>query len=63
MGGTVVRWLVEPGEQVDQGHAVVLLEAMKTETRLVAHRAGAVEPKVAAGEHVDTGATLALIEG
>ena len=36
---------------------------MKTETRLVAHRDGVVEPRVAAGEHVDTGATLAVIEG
>ncbi|GAA1636737.1 acetyl/propionyl/methylcrotonyl-CoA carboxylase subunit alpha [Georgenia ruanii] len=62
MGGTVVRWLVEPGEQVARGDAVVLLEAMKTETRLVAHRDGVVEPRVAAGEHVDTGATLAVIE-
>ncbi|KAE8764692.1 acetyl/propionyl/methylcrotonyl-CoA carboxylase subunit alpha [Georgenia thermotolerans] len=63
MGGTVVRWLVEPGEQVARGDAVVLLEAMKTETRLVAHRDGVVEPRVAAGEHVDTGAALAVIEG
>ncbi|MFH5822715.1 acetyl/propionyl/methylcrotonyl-CoA carboxylase subunit alpha [Georgenia sp. AZ-5] len=62
MGGTVIRWLAEPGSRVAQGSAVVLLEAMKTETKVVAHRDGVLEPRVAAGDRVDAGATLALIE-
>ncbi|WP_127129260.1 biotin carboxylase N-terminal domain-containing protein [Georgenia sp. SYP-B2076] len=63
MGGTVVRWLVEPGAQVTRGNAVLLLEAMKTETKVTAHRDGVLgEPRAAAGDRVTAGATLALIE-
>ena len=63
MGGTVIRWLAEPGAQVTRGGAVVLLEAMKTETKVVAHRDGTLgEPQVGAGDRVRAGATLARIE-
>jgi hypothetical protein len=33
MSGTVVKWLVEPGAEVAAGDPVVVLEAMKMETR------------------------------
>ncbi len=39
MAGTVVKWLAEPGDAVEQGQPVLVLEAMKMETAVAAHRA------------------------
>jgi acetyl-CoA/propionyl-CoA carboxylase biotin carboxyl carrier protein len=62
MAGTVVKWLVEPGAEVSAGDAVVVLEAMKMETQVTAHRAGTLTGiRAAAGGVVNAGAVLALI--
>lgn len=62
MAGTVVKWLVEPGDEVSAGDAVVVLEAMKMETRIAAHRDGTVTGiRAEAGGVVTAGAVLAMI--
>ncbi|ABK01497.1 biotin carboxylase / biotin carboxyl carrier protein [Arthrobacter sp. FB24] len=62
MAGTVVKWLVEPGAEVSAGDAVVVLEAMKMETQVTAHRDGTVTGiRAEAGGVVSVGAVLALI--
>jgi acetyl-CoA/propionyl-CoA carboxylase biotin carboxyl carrier protein len=62
MAGTVVKWLVEPGAEVSAGDAVVVLEAMKMETQVAAHRDGTVTGiSTKAGGVVAAGAVLALI--
>lgn len=62
MGGTVIRWLVDAGEQVVPGTAVVLMEAMKTEATVHARVEGVLgEPQVLPGARVDAGATLGRI--
>ena len=62
MAGTVVKWLVEPGAGVAAGDPVVVLEAMKMETQVAAHRDGTVtEVRTEAGGVVTAGAVLALI--
>ncbi len=62
MAGTVVKWLVEPGAEVSAGDAVVVLEAMKMETQVAAHRDGTVSGiRTKAGGVVAAGAVLALI--
>ncbi|WP_160668603.1 acetyl/propionyl/methylcrotonyl-CoA carboxylase subunit alpha [Pseudarthrobacter sp. ATCC 49987] len=62
MAGTVVKWLVEPGAAVSAGDPVVVLEAMKMETQVSAHRDGTVTGvRAAAGGVVTAGAVLALI--
>jgi acetyl-CoA/propionyl-CoA carboxylase biotin carboxyl carrier protein len=62
MAGTVVKWLVEPGAEVSAGDPVVVLEAMKMETQVSAHRAGTVTGlRAEAGGVVTAGAVLALI--
>lgn len=62
MAGTVVKWLVEPGAEVSAGDAVVVLEAMKMETQVTAHRGGTVTGiRAEAGGVVTAGAVLALI--
>ncbi|HSU70993.1 MAG TPA: biotin carboxylase N-terminal domain-containing protein, partial [Micrococcaceae bacterium] len=40
MAGTVVKWLAAPGDVVEQGQPVLVLEAMKMETAVAAHRDG-----------------------
>jgi acetyl-CoA/propionyl-CoA carboxylase biotin carboxyl carrier protein len=42
MQGTIVKVSVEEGQQVDEGDAIVVLEAMKMEQPLKAHKAGTV---------------------
>ena len=63
MNGSIVRVLVAPGQAVEAGTALVVLEAMKMETQLTAHRAGTLADVAAApGEVVTAGAVLAHIE-
>ena len=62
MQGTIVKVLVEPGQVIGAGDAVVVLEAMKMENQISAERAGTVrELKVAAGDTVGQGDVLAVI--
>jgi acetyl-CoA/propionyl-CoA carboxylase biotin carboxyl carrier protein len=62
MAGTVVKWLVEPGAEVSAGDPVVVLEAMKMETQVAAHRGGTLTGiRAQAGGVVSAGAVLALI--
>ena len=62
MSGTVVKWLVEPGTEVSAGDPVLVLEAMKMESSVPAHRGGILSGVTAAsGELVTAGSVLALI--
>ncbi|WP_159700208.1 biotin carboxylase N-terminal domain-containing protein [Arthrobacter sp. 18067] len=63
MSGTVVKWLVEPGTDVAAGDPLVVLEAMKMETQVSAHRTGTLSEVLSApGGVVTAGAVLAHIE-
>jgi acetyl-CoA/propionyl-CoA carboxylase biotin carboxyl carrier protein len=63
MQGTIVKVLVEVGQQVEAGQAVVVLEAMKMENQISAERDGTIkEVKVAAGDTVGGGDIVAVIE-
>lgn len=63
MGGTVVKWLVEPGTAVEAGDGVVVLEAMKMETTVQAHRSGTLgEHAASAGSAVVPGTVLTTIQ-
>ncbi|MBT2587027.1 biotin carboxylase N-terminal domain-containing protein [Arthrobacter sp. ISL-95] len=63
MAGTVVKWLVEPGTEVAIGDPLVVLEAMKMETQVPAHRTGTLSEVFSApGGVVTAGAVLAHIE-
>jgi acetyl-CoA/propionyl-CoA carboxylase biotin carboxyl carrier protein len=64
MQGTVVKYAVEEGAEVSAGDLVVVLEAMKMENNINAHRDGVVTKLgYAAGDVVESGAILAHIEG
>nr|UOP57027.1 putative methylcrotonoyl-carboxylase biotin carboxylase chain protein [Thecaphora frezii] len=65
MPSKVVDVKVKPGDKVDQGQVVVVLEAMKTEHALRAPQAGRVEklhPKAKLGEMVGEGLVLVVLE-
>ncbi|MBT2484460.1 MULTISPECIES: biotin carboxylase N-terminal domain-containing protein [unclassified Microbacterium] len=59
--GTLVRWLVSEGADVVVGDSVAVLDAMKMETTVTAHRAGAVSPRVEVGSSVAADGVLAVI--
>jgi acetyl-CoA/propionyl-CoA carboxylase, biotin carboxylase, biotin carboxyl carrier protein len=40
MSGSLVKWLAEDGETVEAGQPLAVLEAMKMETTVPAHRSG-----------------------
>jgi acetyl-CoA/propionyl-CoA carboxylase biotin carboxyl carrier protein len=62
MQGTIVKVLVEVGQTVEAGQAIVVLEAMKMENQINAETAGTVaEIKVAVGDKVGGGDVVAVI--
>jgi acetyl-CoA/propionyl-CoA carboxylase biotin carboxyl carrier protein len=63
MQGTVVKVLVEAGQEIEAGETVIVLEAMKMENNVVAEKSGTVkEVKVAAGDSVGGGDVVAIID-
>ena len=63
MQGTVLSVKVADGDVVEVGQVICIVEAMKMENEVTAHRAGTVaELAVAAGQPVTTGQTICVIE-
>lgn len=59
MQGTVVKIAVEEGQSVEVGDLIIVLEAMKMEQPLSAHKAGVIKNlKAAVGETVSSGTIL-----
>src|SRR5579884_115271 len=60
--GTVLKVAVEQGASVEEGSLVAVIEAMKMENEITAHKAGKVsELPIAVGASVASGDTLAVI--
>jgi acetyl-CoA/propionyl-CoA carboxylase biotin carboxyl carrier protein len=60
--GTILRVAVEQGAEVEEGALICVIEAMKMENEITAHRAGKVEElEVSEGGSVSTGARIAVI--
>jgi biotin carboxyl carrier protein len=63
MPGKVLRLLVEPGQYVEEGDPICILEAMKMENELHASRSGIVRAvHVQSGDDVEKGQVLLEIE-
>ena len=62
MPGAVTAVFVADGDQVQEGQAVLVVEAMKMEHTLHAPSAGTVRLHVSAGQRVTRGQELALVE-
>jgi biotin carboxyl carrier protein len=62
MAGKVVRVLVKPGDQVESGRGLLVVEAMKMQNEIRSPKSGAVERLlVVEGQPVNAGDTLAWI--
>jgi acetyl-CoA/propionyl-CoA carboxylase biotin carboxyl carrier protein len=60
--GTVLRVAVEAGADVEEGALIAVVEAMKMENEITAHKAGRIaELPITAGGSVATGDTIAVI--
>ena len=63
MPGRLVRVLVQPGQQVQAGEGLLVMEAMKMENELRSPRSGRVaELPVREGQAVETAALLVVVE-
>jgi acetyl-CoA/propionyl-CoA carboxylase biotin carboxyl carrier protein len=64
MQGTVLSVKVAEGDVVEAGQVLCIVEAMKMENEVTAHRAGTVsELAVAAGQPITTGQAICVITG
>jgi acetyl-CoA/propionyl-CoA carboxylase biotin carboxyl carrier protein len=64
MQGTVLHVRVDEGDEVAAGDVVCIVEAMKMENEIAAHRAGTVTKlSVVAGEPVTLGQVICVVEG
>ncbi|MET3178400.1 UNVERIFIED_ORG: acetyl-CoA/propionyl-CoA carboxylase biotin carboxyl carrier protein [Variovorax guangxiensis] len=61
VSGTVQAWKVADGDEVADGAVIAVMEAMKMEMQVLAHRAGRVAISVSAGGYVAVGAAIATI--
>jgi len=64
MQGTIVKIAVANGDEVSEGDLIVVLEAMKMEQPLTAHKSGVIKDlDVSEGDTVSAGTVLASITG
>ena len=61
MAGTLRSWQVEDGSEVAEGDVVAVMEAMKMEMQVKAHRTGKLAQKIEAGATVTAGMVIARI--
>ena len=62
MPGNILKINVAPGQKVEEGDVLIVLEAMKMENELVATKSGTVaQVAVSKGAVVETGAPLVVI--
>ena len=62
MQGTIIKLLVDVGDEVEAGMPVAVLEAMKMENNIAAGRSGTVaEIRVKVGDSVGAGDTIAVV--
>lgn len=63
MGGKVINVLVNPGDSVQEGEDVVIIEAMKMEMPIVSDDAGTVKTvNCKEGDSVEAEAVLVVLE-
>lgn len=63
MQGTIIKVLVEVGQEVDAGQTICVLEAMKMENMIESPTSGTVRSiNVSSGDYVAAGDELAAID-
>ena len=62
IAGTLQAWKVENGAQVKEGDLIAVMEAMKMEMQVTAHRSGTIALKATAGAAQEAQSILATID-
>ncbi|PHM70453.1 biotin carboxylase N-terminal domain-containing protein [Xenorhabdus sp. KJ12.1] len=62
ISGILHSWLVQEGEQVSEGDVIAIMEAMKMEVQINAHRSGIITFRAQEGDYQDAESILANIE-
>ncbi|PHM33199.1 biotin carboxylase N-terminal domain-containing protein [Xenorhabdus innexi] len=62
ISGVLHSWLAQDGEQVNEGEVIAIMEAMKMEVQICAHRSGKITHCARTGEYQDAESILANIE-
>ncbi|MCC8368223.1 ATP-grasp domain-containing protein [Xenorhabdus sp. PB61.4] len=62
ISGILHSWLVQEGEQVSEGDVIAIMEAMKMEVQINAHRSGKITFRAQEGDYQDAESILANIE-
>ena len=62
IAGTLQSWSVTNGSEVHQGDVIAIMEAMKMEMQVTAHRTGHITFQALAGSYLCAGSALASIE-
>ncbi|TDN49736.1 acetyl-CoA/propionyl-CoA carboxylase biotin carboxyl carrier protein [Buttiauxella sp. JUb87] len=58
ISGVLHSWLAEEGKTVQQGEVIAVMEAMKMEVQVVAHRSGTLKQQATTGDLVEAGRSL-----
>ncbi|GAB1439412.1 biotin carboxylase N-terminal domain-containing protein [Providencia sp.] len=61
ISGVLFNWLISQGEDVVEGEVIGIMEAMKMEVQIIAHRAGTLKHHVNKGEFVEAESPIAEI--
>ncbi|OCG07978.1 acetyl/propionyl-CoA carboxylase subuit alpha [Gilliamella sp. wkB178] len=61
VAGNLFKWLVSDGQTVAAGDVIAIMEAMKMEVQVIAHRQGCLKQLIATGDYVNAGCALAEI--
>lgn len=63
ISGVLQSWYVQEGDEVKQGDVIAVMEAMKMETQLTAHRSGKIAIHAEENSYQQAGSVLASISG
>lgn len=61
VSGNLFKWIIEEGKEVDKSDVIGIMEAMKMEVQIIAHRKGIVKLISKEGDFVNTGDKVAEI--
>lgn len=61
VSGNLFKWLIDNNQNVNEGDAIGIMEAMKMEVQIIAHRSGTVTKTVQEGDYVNAGDVVAEI--